>query len=272
MQRSDSAQRRRVKAPKPPMSVARTYRDLIWARLEKFNARILEEVTKDWARNPAAHGPGPVPRSDAVRSTFVVQMIHDLEVALEEAFNPQDLAGELDILATRINKHGLLEFRRVIGISSTDLGVRDLLSDFRTRNVSLIKSLAKEQISEIRGLLQEGEAGAWQVDELRKSIQARFGVTRSKADLLARDQTLKLNGQLTQKRQQNAGIVEYIWTTSRDERVRPMHAELEGTKQRWDKPPVVSPDGRRGHPGDDYQCRCTAFPVLEELDGETADE
>jgi uncharacterized protein with gpF-like domain len=27
---------------------------------------------------------------------------------------------------------------------------------------------------------------------------------------------------------------------------------------------VVSDDGRTGHPGDDYQCRCTAFPVLED--------
>lgn len=47
-----------------------------------------------------------------------------------------------------------------------------------------------------------------------------------------------------------------------------MHQELDGTEQSWDDPPVTNEDGDRNHPGEDYQCRCVAYPILDELDGE----
>ena len=124
----------------------------------------------------------------------------------------------------------------------------------------------ERRLEEMRETLTKAEAGAWRVEDLRKQIQADFDVTKSKADLLARDQVLKLNGQLTQLRQQNAGISEYDWSTSGDERVREIHGDLDGTRQSWDSPPIVSEDGRREHPGGDYQCRCVAIPVIPWLD------
>ena len=36
----------------------------------------------------------------------------------------------------------------------------------------------------------------------------------------------------------------------------------------WDDPPEV--DGEEAIPGDPYNCRCVAFPILDELDGEDA--
>jgi SPP1 gp7 family putative phage head morphogenesis protein len=154
----------------------------------------------------------------------------------------------------------------VIGIPTTDIGTTALIDQFRDRNVSLIKSLAGQQLNQIESLLEAADSEAVRVEVLRGRIQSSFGVTKSKADLLARDQVLKLNGQLTQTRQQNAGITQYIWRTSGDERVRESHSALDGTVQAWASPPVISDDGRTGHPGDDYQCRCTADPILPELE------
>ncbi len=45
-------------------------------------------------------------------------------------------------------------------------------------------------------------------------------ISNSRAKLLARDQVGKLNGRLTQRRQQDIGVEMYIWSTSRDERMR----------------------------------------------------
>ena len=59
----------------------------------------------------------------------------------------------------------------------------------------------------------------------------------------------------------DAGIEEYIWSTTGDERVRDSHRELNGKKFRWDTPPENS-DGRACHPGEDYQCRCIGRPVF----------
>ena len=60
------------------------------------------------------------------------------------------------------------------------------------------------------------------------------------------------------------GFQYYVWTTRKDDRVRPDHARLEGRICNWNDPPVVDlRSGRRRHPGEDYNCRCTAAPYKE---------
>jgi len=48
----------------------------------------------------------------------------------------------------------------------------------------------------------------------------------------------------------------YIWRTRGDNKVRASHAANNGRVFSWDNPPPV------GHPGEDYNCRCTAEPYL----------
>ncbi len=93
-------------------------------------------------------------------------------------------------------------------------------------------------------------------EELSAKLEAAFGVSQARADLIARDQTLKLAGDLTHIRQTQAGITSYVWTTSGDERVREEHAVLDGETFEWRSPPEV------GHPGQDFNCRCTAYPIV----------
>ena len=50
----------------------------------------------------------------------------------------------------------------------------------------------------------------------------------------------------------------YIWRTRNDGKVRSSHAAREGQVFSWDDPPVG------GHPGEDYNCRCTAEPYYPE--------
>jgi len=197
-------------------------------------------------------------RADAAPA-FVRRRLEGLELRLIEIFDEEELLSELQSIGQRVATKHATELRRVAGIAirDADPGVGAQLNNFRAVNVSRIKSLAGQELVEITQLLETNEA--IRVETLSKQIRQRFDVTKSKANLLARDQTLKLKGQIDRLRQTNLGIERYIWTTSGDERVRPEHAELEGTVQRWDVPP--SP----GHPGDDFQCRCTAFPVLPEL-------
>jgi len=114
---------------------------------------------------------------------------------------------------------------------------------------------------DVANVVEQANREAIRVEELSARLQARYGVGRSRGDLIARDQVLKLNGQITRSRQQAAGISQYKWVTSRDERVRKGHRRLNGTIQSWDSPPDVG-GGRNEHPGGDYQCRCTASPVL----------
>ena len=182
-------------------------------------------------------------------------------------------------IAGRVDKANAAEFKRVIGIDARQTGasIAPAIQQFRKANVDLITSIPVNALEEVSRVVDDAWTAGERVETLRGKISERFDVSRSRADLIARDQVLKLNGQITQERQQAAGVTTYVWTTSGDERVRGNpglkqrggadHYRLNGKTFRWDAPPVTNPDtGETNAPGQDYQCRCVAQPVLAFLD------
>jgi SPP1 gp7 family putative phage head morphogenesis protein len=235
------------------------------------------------------------------------QLLSELEPAITRALARQDAAEDTpdDVLKrTRLKirarterakpvvsrtaqdtaSHNAREFQRVIGvpIKAVQAGIAPKLETFQAQNLDLITSLQDTELDQLGEVIGEAIDQGLRVEELRDLILERFDVTQSRADLIARDQVLKLNGQLSQIRQTSAGIVEYVWTTSGDERVRGNpalkrrgggdHYHLNGTTCRWDAPPVTNPDtGETHNPGEDYQCRCVAFPVIPDYSDESDD-
>ncbi|WP_220750577.1 MULTISPECIES: phage minor head protein [Jannaschia] len=63
-------------------------------------------------------------------------------------------------------------------------------------------------------------------------------------------------GLVNQLRQEDLGIVQYIWRSRDDAKVRDSHATYDDRVFRWDDPP------QGGHPGEAHNCRCYAEPVL----------
>jgi SPP1 gp7 family putative phage head morphogenesis protein len=130
-------------------------------------------------------------------------------------------------------------------------------------NVGLIQSIPDRTLTEIEVLVHDALLGGMRVEELASRVMERCDVGERRAALIARDQVGKFHGSLQRLRQQDAGIEEYTWSTSQDEKVRASHRALEGRTFRWDQPPVVNSRGKRGHPGvGDIACRCVAVPVL----------
>lgn len=191
--------------------------------------------------------------------------------------------GFLERMFVMVDRQAQDDLQRVVPVPLKDLlpNANELQKQWVERNSQLIRLEERAQ-QEVARILDAPIREGVRVEEIRKEIQERMGVVRSRAELIARDQTLKLYGQVQQERQTEAGIVEYTWSTSEDERVRGNpaglypkshgdHWKLEGTTQRWDSPPVVDEKaGRREHPGGDFQCRCAAIPILpvDELRGE----
>lgn len=237
--------------------------------MERLTERELLPVLAEL--DPDAATPLEPERTDAVDDR-VARRLRFLEVAFTELVEESEISPLVDATGRRIAEHNRRELRRVLDLAITSTGERGLetlVAGFRDRNIRLVKSVAFDQLKKLEELVETSTAGQFRVEVLREQIQHTFDVSRSRAALIARDQTLKANAQLSQLRQQNAGVTQYIWVTSRDERVRSAHADLDGTVQSWLAPPVVSDDGRTGHPGEDYQCRCVAVPVIDrELSGE----
>jgi SPP1 gp7 family putative phage head morphogenesis protein len=142
-----------------------------------------------------------------------------------------------------------------------DPGFAPEIAAFRDRNIKLVENAARVYAQDVRDIVSDPANAGLRVEVLRGKLLERGNVSESRAALIARDQTLKFNGQVTQMRQERAGVKRYEWSTSRDERVRDTHRVKEGQIFEWSSPP---PD--TGHPSQDYQCRCVAIPVFEDED------
>jgi SPP1 gp7 family putative phage head morphogenesis protein len=156
-------------------------------------------------------------------------------------------------------------FRAVYRIRSfAPLAVGGDIQAWVATNVDLIRSIDTRYFDDIERVVSEAVQTGRSTETLRKDLQRRYEVSESRARLIARDQISKLNGQIARERQVSLGATRYMWSTSGDERVRDRHAELDGQIFSWSDPPVINDQGDVGHPGDDFQCRCGAIPVLDQ--------
>lgn len=163
--------------------------------------------------------------------------------------------------------------KAVAGIDVVSGGITmPVIEAWADANVSLIKTIDARFFADIREVTVEAVRSGRSTRDLIADIQERYSVSKSRAEVIARDQVGTLNAQITQAKQTGLGITKYIWRTLRDERVRgrpggkypnarPSHWSREGQTFEWAKPPSESSDD--GHPGEPIMCRCTAEPVLE---------
>ena len=131
--------------------------------------------------------------------------------------------------------------------------------------VELIKSLPLEAGLRAQKLAQEGMMGSRRASEVAEELERTTEVTESRATLIARTEIAKANATLTQARAEYVGATHYIWRTAEDGDVRESHAAMEGKIFRFDDPPYVEGEGNHG-PGEIYNCRCYAEPIIGETE------
>jgi SPP1 gp7 family putative phage head morphogenesis protein len=191
------------------------------------------------------------------------KLIDGVRYDFEQEWNTRKKAGIAKQFGDAVNEHNKQEqtkvFKALIGIDPAEPNVTENLDLFVSENVRLITSVSEDALSQIEGIINNAARTGARIEETADKIRERLDVSASRAQLIARDQANKLYGSLTKERQTATGVTGYIRRTSRDERVRPSHAVLEGEKFQWDDPPSV------GHPGEDFNCRCTAEPDIEGL-------
>lgn len=161
-----------------------------------------------------------------------------------------------NLFIREINQAVGVSMREVIKRDGVDIYVEQSVND----NIGLIKTIPEEYHQRLRKVVNDGIDSGNDAFSIRKQILDLGYSTEKRARFIARDQVAKLNAAVTQARQTKVGVTHYFWRTSRDERVRPSHEEKEGNRYAWSDPPSDT-----GHPGQDYQCRCSAEPDLSGL-------
>ena len=220
------------------------------------------------------------PTTDAIKTDYfsdqIEQSINKAESEIDSLHPDSQLEKTAFSVALLIVTHNKREVTKVLsaikGIAVQDVFLVEPFLDtevslFVKQNIKLIKTIPNQLFRETEGIVFRGIQQGLSHTTIKKHLAERIEINRNRAKLIARDQTGKLNAQLTQLRQQSVGVKRYIWRTVGDERVRgnpvgrysgatPSHFSREGKTFKWASPP------NDGHPGQPIQCRCYAEPIL----------
>ena len=123
-------------------------------------------------------------------------------------------------------------------------------------NTALIKSIPTTTLDQIRGDMLRGITNGNSVADLSATVKSRMEMSDNRAKLIAQDQTLKLNANLTQYRLESVGVKKYIWRTVNDSRVRDSHAAKNGN--------IYSFGDGNPKPGEAVRCRCRAEGIFDD--------
>ncbi len=111
----------------------------------------------------------------------------------------------------------------------------------------------------VEGNAREG----YRFDNLIGKIKKAHGVSQSKAEFLARQETALFTAKYRRERLGDIGVVNYKWSARSAKLTRPDHWALHGKIFSYANPPIVDrKSGRRGNPGEDFGCLCADIPVL----------
>lgn len=175
--------------------------------------------------------------------------------------------------ANMIQRDKINELEKTIGVDLfsrlATFDFSDIMGAWVAENTSLISAMSTQYIARVSSEISEGLKLGLRYEEIAEKLTKASGISINKAKLIARNEISNLNGQITVKRNQDLGIKEYKWRTSRDERVRgnpsglypkavPSHFDREGKTYSFK-------DGAAGldkHPGYGIQCRCTAESII----------
>jgi len=186
------------------------------------------------------------------------------------------IAEKLDI-DSLIDKN-IFNLDKKIGETLKDISVQPKLTkteragyvkDYKENMKKNIVSFSDNEVKNLRKLVETSYKSGTRRPELAKKIQERYGVSKTKAKFLARQETSLLAAKFKEVRYKEAGVTEYIWKTvagSPGHPVRKDHKDLNNKTFKWSEPPISNKrTGARNHPGEDFGCRCVARPVMRGL-------
>ena len=180
------------------------------------------------------------------------------------------LIGKLSGLFAKISAFNRNQFAQVIKsaygsdlIQKREPWLEDAKAEWSMINAELIKDIGVDFQRKVAVLVSAAITNGTSMEVLKAQILEIIDMPVKRAELIAVDQTQKLNGQLMRERQERLGVKQYKWRGRLDARERPEHVAREGKIYSWDSPPYD------GHPGVPIRCRCWAEmipPPLEDLD------
>jgi len=186
-------------------------------------------------------------RSTAERLAEFGEAIDEGDIDATEAVEQTD--GDLDEIAVAL-----------ILARGKKSNTRKANGRFRRDNRKLLNSLAPKHSRSLSKELGAAVIAGVGIVALRRMITDRVAITGRRGDVIAIDQTQKLQGEQQRDRQVAGSVGSYTWKDQGDDDVRLAHQGLNETVHSWADPPSEGP----GHPGEPVNCRCFAVPNMDQ--------
>ena len=256
-----------------PIAIRARYLRRIKARVLEYAMKLVREQLVPHLEELAANSSGiGAPVADAMSDKELGEILDEIKSDYFDKWTRREfgkvvrpVADEVArFQAGQLNKQlsAAIGERISLDIVGNEPWLQAAVDDFVKENVALIKSIPEQFFAELEKTLSRDIADGARWEDLAETIQERYDVSESRAELIARDQVGKFNGDLAKERQTDLGVGAFIWRTMGDERVRTDetagddlgHVERNGTTYKWSDPP----EGEI--PGQPIQCRCYAEP------------
>lgn len=137
-----------------------------------------------------------------------------------------------------------------------------------TNNLKLtIKDFTDKEINTLRNLVQENTMEGYRPKVLADKIAERFGVSKSKAEFLADQETRLLTTKFTElKFTENNITSKFKWGRSVSRKPDEFHKQYYDKEFDYLNPPIINEaTGETGLPGQRFNCKCRIIPIIEEL-------
>ena len=146
-------------------------------------------------------------------------------------------------------------------------GQKETLKKDYTNNIKLyIRQWTDEHVKTLRKKVEINATEGYRFTRLQDMLKHDYGTSQAKAKFLARQETSLFMSKFRRERFKGAGVDFYLWSTSKDGRVRADHKKLDGKIFQFGDPPIVdSGTQTRAEPGEYFGCRCVAYPVTKSV-------
>lgn len=264
---------RKVLTPvRPNAGIEAQYRRKLRALIEEMHRSITYWIAAEYRKNaPELHRVHKdLMAADQSPAAALTTAVRRLSRRWLRRFDraAQDLAVYFVSRAGRRSDDALREILRRGGFSvelTRTRAVNDVLQAAIQENVSLIKSIPRQYLTQVEGMVMRSVQTGRDLEQLNKELLQQFDLTKRRAALIARDQNNKATAVIQRTRQAELGITEAVWVHSGGgKEPRPSHLKAGRDRVRYNiAQGWFDPDEKRWiFPGELVNCRCVARPVV----------
>ncbi len=244
-------------------------------RYERLIGRMTAAMYKDYARELKsvfrANDVITIDASISAQARIVLRKLQQKWGRIFRRESPkivEQIIGGIDKAAGDTLKQSLKQLSGGITLKTDEMpaALKQAVSAAIAENVTLIKSIETQYHTQIEGAVMRSlQPGGRGLADVTEALQKYEGITDRRRNIIAKDQTRKIQASISIERAKSAGIKKFKWLHSRGgSEPRPDHVAMSGNVYSYDDPPVIDRrTGERGFPGQAINCRCQMVPVIE---------